>query len=153
MIEFCHKTTNPPPSTLGVTLTWEERQRSRLRVRLDDGQEAGIRLPRGTRVCGGDWLLADDGQAVLVRAAAECLSRIECQDALTLARVCYHLGNRHVAVQIEAGQICYRHDHVLDDLVRGLGLEVQVLEAPFEPEAGAYGGHAHGEGSGHGSQP
>ena len=159
MIEFSHKTTNPPPSALRVTLTWEERQRSRLSVRLDDGQEAGIRLPRGTRLADGDWLLTDDGRAVQVRAAAECLSRVECADALTLARACYHLGNRHVAVQIEPGRLSYRHDHVLDDLVHGLGLAVRVIEAPFEPEPGAYGGHgqagghSHGEGTAHGAGP
>lgn len=153
MIEFRHKTTNPPPSTLSVTLTWEERQRSRLSVRLDDGQEAGIRLPRGTRLGGGDWLLADDGQAVLVRAAAECLSRVQCQDALMLARACYHLGNRHVAVQIAPGRIAYRHDHVLDDLVRGLGLTVELVETPFEPEPGAYGGHGHGGAHAHAPEP
>ncbi len=165
MIEFRHKTANPPPSALRVTLTWEERQRSRLAVRLNDGQEAGIRLARGTRLCDGDWLLADDGQAVQVRAAAESLSRVECADALALARACYHLGNRHVAVQIEPGRLSYRHDHVLDDLVHGLGLAVQVIEAPFKPEPGAYGGHgqtgghAHGEDAapvaepGHGGRP
>jgi len=155
MIEFTRKTTNPPPTDLVVTLTLEQRLRSRLRVVLDDGREAGIRLPRGTTLRDGDRLQTEDGLTVLVHAASECLSRVTVDDALGLARACYHLGNRHVALQIEPGRLSYLHDHVLDDLVRGLGLEVRVENAPFEPEAGAYGGtgpsqqQAHGHGHAH----
>ena len=64
-------------------------------------------------------------------------------DPWSLARAAYHLGNRHVALQVGSGWLRYLHDHVLDDMVRGLGFEVVVEEAPFEPEAGAYGGHGH----------
>jgi len=149
MIEFTRKTANPPPTDLSVTLTLEQRLRSRLRVVLDDGREAGIRLPRSTTLRDGDGLLSEDGLAVLVRAAPECLSRVAVADALGLARACYHLGNRHVALQIEPGRLSYLHDHVLDDLVRGLGLAVRVEYAPFEPEAGAYGGHGQGHGHAH----
>ncbi len=116
---------------------------------LDDGREAGIFLERGDALRDGDCLISDDGLVVQVKAAAELVSTATCADPLLLARACYHLGNRHVALQIEPGRLRYLHDHVLDDLVRGLGLEVTVEDAPFEPEPGAYGGHAHGHGHNH----
>jgi urease accessory protein len=134
-----------------VTLTLEQRVKSRLRVRLEDGREAGIFLPRGDSLKAGDCLVSEEGLVVRVLAAAERVSTARIQDPLVLARACYHLGNRHVALQIEPGRLHYLHDHVLDDLVRGLGLEVSVEDAPFEPEPGAYGGssgHVHGRGHG-----
>lgn len=131
-------------TNLTVTLTMDQRLRSRQKVVLDDGREAGILLPRGTTLRDGDVLLSADGLAVRVRAAPEELSRVECTDALSLARAAYHLGNRHVALQIEPGRLYYLHDHVLDDLVRGLGLEVQMESRAFEPEPGAYQGLEHG---------
>ncbi|MOA31878.1 Urease accessory protein UreE [compost metagenome] len=82
---------------------------------------------------------------VQVIAASETVSTMHCCDPLQLARACYHLGNRHVPLQIAADFVRYQHDHVLDDMLRGFGLEVQLEQAPFEPEAGAYqsGGHSH----------
>lgn len=145
----------PVPADLqpSVTLTWEQRTRSRLRAQLDDGRPVGILLPRGTTLRDGDGLESETGLRVRVRAAPETLSRAESADALLLARACYHLGNRHVALQIDPGCLSYLHDHVLDDLVRGLGLAVRVESGPFEPESGAYGGsatgHQHGAGQHH----
>jgi urease accessory protein len=110
---------------------------------LDDGREAGLFLPRGCNLRDGDCLIAEDGSAVQVRAAAETVSEVRCDDPLQLARACYHLGNRHVALQIEPGLLSYQHDHVLDEMVQGLGLSVCVKQAPFEPEPGAYGGQTH----------
>jgi urease accessory protein len=134
-----------------VALTFDQRQRSRLRVRLDDGREAGILLPRGETLRDGDLLTGDHRVVVQVRAAPERLSTAASDDPLLLARACYHLGNRHVALQIEPGRLAWLHDHVLDDMVRGLGLAVMFEKVPFEPESGAYGGHAHGHGHhGHG---
>jgi len=132
-----------------VSLSYEQRQRSRLRVRLDDGREAGILLDRGEPLRDGDLLGADGGAVVQVSAAPEPLSVAVSDDWLLLARACYHLGNRHVALQIAPGRLCWLHDHVLDAMVRGLGLEVGSDQAPFEPEPGAYGGHAHGPSHGH----
>lgn len=149
MIQFIQKCDSAPPAAATVTLTLDQRVRSRLKVVLDDGREAGILLPRGTVLRDGDALRSDDGVVVLVRAAPECLSRVECPDALALARACYHLGNRHVAVQIEPGRVSYLHDHVLDDLMLGLGLQVCVDNAAFDPEPGAYGGQGHGHGHDH----
>jgi urease accessory protein len=144
MPQFTRKIDSPPVTAPTVTLTLEQRVRSRIRVVLDDGRAAGILLPRGTTLRDGDGLVSADGLVVRVRAAPECLSRVECADALALARACYHLGNRHVALQIEPHRLSYLHDHVLDDLVQGLGLPVTVADGPFEPEPGAYGGHGRG---------
>ncbi len=121
-----------------LTLLFEARQKSRLLVRLDSGAEAGVFLPRGTVLRDGDRLLADDGRVVLVRAAAEPVSVVRTADALLFARACYHLGNRHVSLQLDNGELRYLRDHVLDDMVRGLGLTVEHALMPFEPERGAY---------------
>ncbi len=130
--------------TDSLTLPFELRQRSRQRVQLDNGDEAALYLPRGTRLCHGDHLVSDAGLVVEIRAAQEHVSTLRCDDPLMLARACYHLGNRHVALQIGSGWARYLHDHVLDDMVRGLGLEVEVECMPFEPEPGAYhGSHQH----------
>ena len=135
-----------------LTLAFAERRRSRLRTRLDDGREAALILPHGTVLRDGDRLRGEEGGPVIsVRAADETLSWATTGDPLLLARAAYHLGNRHVPVQIAEGSVAYQHDHVLDGMVRELGLELQVRQAPFEPEAGGYrqggghgdGGHAH----------
>ncbi|WP_058557400.1 urease accessory protein UreE [Thiohalocapsa sp. ML1] len=132
-----------------AALTLDQRQRSRQRIRLDDGREAGVLLPRGEVLRHGDVLGSEDGLRVRITAAPESLSCAETGDPLLLARACYHLGNRHVALQVESGRLCWLHDHVLDAMVRGLGLNVTAMTAPFEPEAGAYAGHGH---DGHGAQ-
>lgn len=127
-----------------LTLPFERRQRSRQRVVLDDGSEAQLLLPRGTVLREGDVLGGAGTGRVLVRAAAEEVSVAASADAALLLRAVYHLGNRHVPVQIGPGWLRYGHDHVLDDLCRGLGLEVGSARLPFEPEAGAYAGGGHG---------
>lgn len=128
-----------------ITLSFHDRRRSRLLAALDDGRELALMLPRGSMLRDGDRLRARDGAIVAVRAAAESLSVARAPDPRLLARAAYHLGNRHVPVQVGDGLLAYLHDHVLDDMVRGLGLEVEARVAPFEPEAGAFqgGGHHH----------
>lgn len=130
-----------PLSTL--TLSFEQRSRSRLKVTLDDGQPAGLFLARGTVLQQGDRLQAKSGEVIQIRAADETVSSVYVENPLMIARSCYHLGNRHVALQISERFIRYQHDHVLDDMLRGLGLTVVVEQAPFEPESGAYGQHSH----------
>ena len=124
-----------------LTLPFEKRTRGRLRVVLDDGREAGLFLDRGPILRDGDCLVSEEGLCVRIVAAPETVSCVRCEDGLLLARAAYHLGNRHVALQVGAGELRYRHDHVLDDMVRGLGLDPLCLELPFEPEPGAYGEH------------
>lgn len=150
MIHLTHKVAEPTEPHASVTLTLDQRLRSRLRVVLDDGREAGILLPRGDTLKDGDCLASEDGLVVGIIAAAERLSSVATPDPLLLARACYHLGNRHVALQIEPRRLRYLQDPVLDDLVRGLGLVVSPEDAPFEPEPGAYGAAGHGQGHHHG---
>lgn len=126
-----------------LILPFQLRNKSRLRTALENGEEVGLILERGSVLRGGDRLLADDGRVVEVVAEAESVSTVSAADPLALCRASYHLGNRHVALQIGDGWVRYQHDHVLDEMVRGLGLHVTVEDAPFEPEAGAYGGHSH----------
>lgn len=128
---------------LRLVLPYGERSRSRARVRLDNGEEAGLFLERGSVLRGGDLLLAEDGRVVRVEAAVETVSTVHTDNGLMLARACYHLGNRHVALEIAPGSLKYQHDHVLDDMLRGFGLVVRVEQAPFEPEGGAYVSASH----------
>ena len=146
MIEIDHLCETKQAAALTLTLPFELRQKSRFKTRLDDGRDAGVFLPRGHLLRGGDCLKTTDGDIVEVRAADETVSTIYSNSPLELARACYHLGNRHVNLQITEKWIRYLHDHVLDEMVAGLGLKVTVEEAGFEPEAGAYGGgHRHGD--------
>jgi urease accessory protein len=138
-----------------LTLPFEERQRTRRRVALSTGEQAVLLTPRGTLLRGGDVLSLSDGRFVRVVAAPEDVSTVHSSQPRSLARAAYHLGNRHVALEVGEGFVRYLHDHVLDDMVRELGLEVVVERAAFEPEGGAYAGghsHSHGEGetAGHG---
>lgn len=142
------------PATDSLELDFGARTKSRLRTRLASGAEVGLFLARGTILRGGQKLRARDGRIVAVRAAAEDLLEARCASPSELARAAYHLGNRHVAVQVgrDAGGDWLRiqADHVLEGMLVGLGALVCRLRAPFEPEAGAYApGHQHpGDGSG-----
>jgi len=118
-----------------LSLAFERRQRSRQRAKLDSGEEVGMVMPRGEVLRGGDRVLASDGRVFEVVSAPERLLHIE---APSLARIAYHLGNRHVPVQVGEGFLRIAEDHVLEDLLRRLGASVTHVEAPFEPEGGAY---------------
>ncbi|HMJ14883.1 MAG TPA: urease accessory protein UreE [Polyangiaceae bacterium] len=130
-----------------LTLAYDARQKSRFRARLDDGREAAVLLPRGTVLRDGDVLVAEDGTLARIRAQPELVSVARAPDGIGALRAAYHLGNRHVALQITEQQLVYRHDHVLDAMLRQLGLLVTEERLPFEPEAGAYG-HSHERGKG-----
>ena len=124
------------PATL--TLSFELRCKSRQRVRLDDDREIAIQLPPGSVLQHGDVLRAADGLLIKVQAAPEEVSTAFSNSPIVLARAAYHLGNRHVKLQLGHTWLRYLHDHVLDDMVRGMGLSVYDERAPFEPEGGAY---------------
>lgn len=128
-----------------LVLPFETRSRSRFKARLDSGEPVGVVMTRGQVLRGGDLLLAEDGRVVEIGAAEELVSTARSADARLLARAAYHLGNRHVALELGPGWLRYAHDHVLDDMVIGLGLDLGVAQAPFEPEGGAYG-HLQGGG-------
>ncbi len=126
-----------------LCLPFDKRQKSRQRVQLASGAEAGLLLPRGTILRGGDCLLSEGGQVIQVEAEAEQVSTVMSGDPLLLLRAAYHLGNRHVPLQINHDALRYLHDHVLDEMILQLGLDVEQELAPFEPEQGAYHGQGH----------
>jgi len=128
-----------------VRLTFEARSKSRLLLTLDDGERAALVLERGRVLHGGDRVVTQEGREVEVIAAEESLLEACSADPLLIARAAYHLGNRHVAVQVMSGRLRFLNDHVLGEMVEKLGLAVQAVTAAFEPEGGAYGRHhAHG---------
>ncbi|ARP90057.1 urease accessory protein UreE [Bordetella genomosp. 9] len=128
-----------------LTLPFESRSRSRLSATLDNGEAVALFLPRGTVLRDGDALIAEDGGLVRVVAAPEPVLRATCPDPHVLLRAAYHLGNRHTPVEVGRDYLQLEHDPVLRDLLLRLGLTVIAIDAPFEPEAGAYGGgHKHG---------
>lgn len=128
-----------------VTLTFHQREKSRLKVVLPTGEEIGLFLPRGTVLKAGDVLTNDKNQKIEIVAANEVVSTITANDPHLLLRIAYHLGNRHVPLQVESNWLRYGHDHVLDEMVTLLGGHVSVEKQPLHPESGAYGGgHSHG---------
>ena len=133
-----------------LVLPFEERCKSRLRTQLESGEEVGLFLEPGTVLRGGDKLQGSDGRVIEVVAAPERLMEVWSASLLNLARIAYHLGNRHMAVQMGEGWLRFPADHVLRDMVIGLGTDVAEVTAPFEPESGAYSHrHPHGaEGGG-----
>ncbi|MDH5927859.1 urease accessory protein UreE [Vibrio lentus] len=145
MIELTQLNTqiqNAPDGYLSLPI--DSRIKSRLKVMLDDGRNAGLFLPRGHILRGGEQLSSECGLVVEVKAAPETVSTVYCKDSHLLTRVAYHLGNRHVPLQVEEGWVRYQHDHVLDEMVEGLGATVTTEKQPFEPEGGAYGGRSGG---------
>ena len=128
-----------------LKLPFEQRQKSRLHAHLESGEEVALMLPRGEILRGGDLVTASDGRIIEVVAEVEKLLHVEC-DAQALARAAYHLGNRHVPVEVGAGYLRIAADHVLEEMLKGLGAKISQVESAFEPEAGAYGaGHQHAE--------
>jgi urease accessory protein len=150
-----------------VELDWDVRQKSRFEVTDSNGRSIGVFLPRGTVLRGGDVLVAADGSLIQVWAAPQQVLRItHCQNHGTpfdLIRAAYHLGNRHVPIELKPDFLQIEPDHVLADMLRAMHLIVNPVDAPFEPENGAYAtggqalhhGHehhaqeAHGHGHGH----
>lgn len=129
-----------------LRLPFDARQKSRLRTQLASGEEVGLMLPRGDILRGGDLVVASDGRVIEVVAEPEKVVHITCKTPQELTCAAYHLGNRHVPVQVGDGFLRIAADHVLEDMVKGLGATMEPMEASFEPEAGAYGGgHRHAD--------
>ncbi len=144
-----------------VELDWDTRQKSRFAATDSQGRNLAIFLPRGQAARGGDVLLAEDGSLVHVIAAPQkvLLITARADTPFALMRAAYHLGNRHVPVELQPDHLKIEPDHVLADMLRSMHLIVTAAETPFEPEGGAYGGHVsghshhaqhdHGPGCGH----
>ena len=127
-----------------VLLDFDRRHRRRIVLTTASGAELLVDLPQAIRLRHGDGLLLDGGGVVQVLARPEPLLDIHAHDAAGLVRIAWHLGNRHLPVQLLGSHIRIRADHVIADMVHGLGGHVREIEAPFDPEAGAYaGGHHH----------
>ena len=121
-----------------LLLPFEQRQKTRLRTALVSGEEVALLLPRGEVLRGGDLVTASDGRVIEVLAAPEKLLHVEGTDVNALARAAYHLGNRHVPVEVGGDYLRIAEDHVLEGMLRKLGMKISAIEAPFEPESGAY---------------
>jgi len=128
-----------------VMLDWDLRQKSRFEATDSMGRRLGVFLPRGSVVRGGDVLVAEDGSLVRVLAADQSVLRITACTAhgssFDLIRAAYHLGNRHVPIELRPDHLQIEPDHVLADMLRAMHLTVNSVQAPFEPESGAYASH------------
>ncbi|EEZ8372492.1 urease accessory protein UreE [Escherichia coli] len=144
MLYLTRRVETPAQTTASVTLPVDMRVKSRIKVTLNDGRQAGLLLPRGLLLRDGDILSNENGdEFIKVIAADEAVSVVRCADPFMLAKACWHLGNRHVPLQIMPGELRYHHAHVLDDMLRQFGLDVDFAHLPFEPEAGAYASKSH----------
>ncbi len=145
-----------------VELDWDTRQKSRFEAVDSSGRRVAVFLARGRIVRGGDVLVAEDGSLIAVKAAAQAILVVTVAaagSALDLLRAAYHLGNRHVPLEVRGDRLQLEPDHVLAELLRRMGLEVEATQGPFEPEAGAYDtassghGHVHAKAGDHGHDP
>ncbi len=127
-----------------ITLAYDDRHRRRMRLTTDEGQDLILDLPQAVVLADGDGLMLEAGDFVAVKAAPEDVVEITAEPGLLL-RLAWHIGNRHFPAQIEATRILIRDDHVMVDMVEGLGGRIRRIRAPFNPEGGAYagGGHDH----------
>jgi urease accessory protein len=126
-----------------VTLAHVDRHRRRIALTAEDGRQFLLDQPTATTLIDGDGLLLDDGAIIAVRAADEDVCDISCESPRALAKLAWHLGNRHLAVEVRPDGLRIRDDHVIVEMLRGLGARVVRRRAPFNPESGAY--HEHGQ--------
>ena len=127
-----------------VLIDFDRRHRRRIVLTTEGGAELLLDLPQAVRLRDGDGLALEDGRVVRVAARPEPLLEIHAHGSAELVRIAWHLGNRHLPMQLLGDRIRIRADHVIADMVHGLGGHAQAMEAPFDPEAGAYaGGHSH----------
>lgn len=132
-----------------VVLAHDERHLRRKRLLPEGGGDVLVDFPAAIILADGDALLLEDGSLVEIVAAREPLYAVTARDANHLARLCWHLGNRHLPAQIEEGRILIGRDHVIHDLLTRLGADVSEIMAPFSPERGAYHGQGHSHGHSH----
>ncbi|HET7887894.1 MAG TPA: urease accessory protein UreE [Bradyrhizobium sp.] len=137
-----HRWSEPPSDT--IVLDFDDRHRRRMAMTGTRGLAFLLDLEHATALRGGDALVLEDGRLIEVVAAAEPLLEIRGTDPQHLVRVAWHLGNRHLPTQISAKALRIRRDHVIEEMVKGLGARVIEIEAPFDPEGGAYDGEGHG---------
>ncbi len=138
------KTWDPTEATDEVLIDHDRRHRRRIVLKTQSGQDLLLDLPQAARLRDGDGLKLDSGTIIRVRARPEPLAEIHAHSDAELIRIAWHLGNRHLPVQLLGDKIRIRRDHVIEEMVEHLGGHVDLIDAPFDPEAGAYaGGHSH----------
>jgi urease accessory protein len=149
MLTITERLFGSSPANDRLILPFDQRQKSRMRVKLESGDEAALAIERGSILRGGDRLRASDDRIVEVVAAPQAIALVTAENPFDLMRAAYHLGNRHVPLQIGPGWLRLEQDHVLEHMLEHLGVKVAREFAPFEPEAGAYGGHHNHHGDDH----
>ena len=125
-------------ASTSIVLDFDERHRRRIRMEAVNGQEFLLDLPESVALRSGDALKLEDGQLIEVIGAPEPIAEISVETPDHLLRLAWHLGNRHLQVQVESGRLRIRRDHVIEEMISGLGGRVRVIAAPFDPEGGAY---------------
>ena len=126
-----------------LTLDFDARHRRRIRLITDQGQDILLDLPKAVAMAEGDGLLLEDGKWLRVQAAAELIVEVTHKDTDELMRLAWHLGNRHLPTEIRNQVLRIRPDHVIEDMLRGFGADLVLVQAAFQPEGGAYTRHGH----------
>jgi len=144
MLEITQRIAAPAEKPkMQCTLPFDLRKKGRFKTASDCGETVGFFLERGKTLKHGECVQASSGETLLILAAKENVMTAYCEDKWLFARVCYHLGNRHVPLQITPHWLRFQSDHVLEEMLAGFGLQVEHEIAEFEPEEGAYAGHSH----------
>jgi urease accessory protein len=126
-----------------LTLDFEKRHRRRIRLRTDQGEDVLLNLPQAVAMADGDALQLEDGRLLKIRAAVEFVVEVRHRDLIQLMRLAWHLGNRHLPTEIHDQVLRIRPDHVIEEMLHRYRAELIKLQAPFQPEGGAYGSHTH----------
>ena len=126
-----------------LTLDFDTRHRRRIRLTADQGEDVLLDLPKAIAMADGDGLQLDDGRWLEVQAATEPIVEVRHKNSHQLARLAWHLGNRHLPTEIRDDVLRIRPDHVIEDMLRGFGADLVNVQVPFQPEGGAYGGNGH----------
>jgi len=126
-----------------LTLDFDARHRRRIRLTADQGEAVLLDLPKAVAMSDGDGLQLDDGRWLEVHAATESIVEVRHKNSHQLARLAWHLGNRHLPTEIRDEVLRIRPDHVIEDMLRGFGADLVKVQVPFQPEGGAYGGNGH----------
>jgi len=126
-----------------LTLDFDTRHRRRIRLTADQGEDVLLDLPQAIAMADGDGLQLDDGKWLEVHAATEPIVEVRHKDSHQLVRLAWHLGNRHLPTEIRDDVLRIRPDHVIENMLRGFGADLVKVQAPFQPEGGAYGGNVH----------
>jgi urease accessory protein len=133
-----------------LTLDFDARHRRRIRLTADHGEDVLLDLPKAVAMADGDGLQLEDGRWLKIQAAAELIVEVRHKDPHQLVRLAWHLGNRHLPTEIRNHALRIRPDHVIEEMLHGFGAELMKVQAPFQPEGGAYGGHDHNHEHGNG---